>query len=79
MGIRTTAFSDEYMEQRFGALHRLTVEKDAPTPKLGYPDTGAGFFAKELPYADWYRFNITQRIHGNSIEHLSWFLPLLML
>mmetsp|Transcript_25345 Transcript_25345/g.29762 ORF Transcript_25345/g.29762 Transcript_25345/m.29762 type:complete len:110 (-) Transcript_25345:193-522(-) len=44
---------------------------------MGYPDTGAGLFARELPYADWYKFNIYQRIHGNSIEHLSWFLPLL--
>ena len=45
---------------------------------MGYPDMGAGFFSRELEYKDWYRFNVHQRIHGNSIEHLSWFLPLLM-
>ena len=44
---------------------------------MGYPDVGAGMFARALPYKDWYQFNIYQRIHGNSLEHLSWFLPLL--
>lgn len=57
----------------------MTVDKDAPTPKWGFPDEGAGMFSRELSYSDWYRFNVHQRIHGNSIEHLSWFLPLLML
>ena len=34
-------------------------------------------FARQLPYKDWYMQNIYQRIHGNSLEHLSWCLPLL--
>ena len=65
------------MKDNFEQYHQLTVDKDAPIPKAGYPDVGAGVFARQLPYKDWYQFNINQRIHGNSIEHLSWFLPLL--
>ena len=52
--------------------------KDALVPAFGYPDTGAGKYSKLLPYGDWYRFNCAQRIHMNSIEHLSWSLPLLL-
>ena len=57
----------------------MYLGEDNPLPKAGYPDIGAGLFAKALPYADWYKFNIHQRIHGNSIEHLSWFLPALFI
>ena len=39
---------------------------------------GAGKYSKLLPYGDWFRFNCAQRIHMNSIEHLSWSLPLLL-
>lgn len=77
MGLRTEAFSDKFMKERFDQLHQMMVSRDAPTPKMGYPDQGAGLFARELPYKQWYRFNIHQRIHSNSLEHLSWFLPLL--
>ena len=55
------------------------VSRDAPTPKMGYPDQGAGLYARDLPYNQWYRFNIHQRIHSNSLENLSWFLPLLFI
>ena len=58
MGIRTHSFTDQFMEEKFGQAHRMTVDKDAPTPRMGYPDTGAGFFSRELPYAEWYRFNV---------------------
>jgi len=30
---------------------------DAVVPKMGYPDTGAGFYSKKLAYKDWYTFN----------------------
>ena len=39
---------------------------------------GAGYFSRKLPYADWFRFNCAQRVHANSLEHLSWSLPLLL-
>ena len=54
MGQRGKAFSDEFMTKNFEQYHKLTVDRDAPIPKMGYPDTGAGLFAKELPYKDWY-------------------------
>lgn len=50
---------------------------DTVAPGLGYPDTGAGYYSKKLDYKDWYTFNCAQRIHSNSIEHLSWLMPLL--
>ena len=50
--------------------------RDTPTPKLGYPDMGAGVFSKQLGYKEWFDFNVAQRIHNNSIEHLAWLMPL---
>lgn len=77
MSHRFKAFTEEFMVKNFDQYHKLTVDRDAPIPKAGYPDVGAGHFARALSYKDWYKFNVHQRIHGNSIEHLSWFLPLL--
>ena len=37
---------------------------------------GAGPFAKNLSYKDWSEFNVYQRIHNNSIDHLSGLMPL---
>lgn len=65
------------METNFENYHKMTVARDAPTPKMGMPDTGAGMYARQLPYKDWYELNILQRVHGNSKEHLSYFLPLM--
>ena len=39
---------------------------------------GAGPYSKKLPYYDWFKFNCAQRVHSNSIEHLAWALPLLL-
>ena len=54
MGQRYGAFSDEFMQKNFEQFHKMTIDKDAPIPKAGYPDTGAGMFARSLPYKDWY-------------------------
>lgn len=40
---------------------------------------GAGFFAKQLGYREWFEFNAAQRIHNNSIEHLAWLMPLTLM
>jgi hypothetical protein len=32
--------------------------RDTPTPKLGYPDMGAGVFSKQLSYKEWFDFNV---------------------
>ena len=75
---RTAAFTDEYMEGRFGETHRMTCGRDSPVPKMGYPDSGSGLYSKQLPYKQWYNLNVSQRIHNNSLEHLSWLMPLLL-
>jgi hypothetical protein len=35
----------------------MKMGHDAPTPKMGYPDMGSGYYSKQLPYKDWYEFN----------------------
>ena len=45
---------------------------------MGYPDQGSGLYSKQLPYRQWYNLNVAQRIHNNSLEHLSWMMPLLL-
>ena len=63
MGQRLEAFPDSFMETNFGSAHKfLFGNENTPTPKFGYPDTGAGLFARELPYKDWFKLNIFQRI-----------------
>ena len=52
--------------------------KDSALPGFGYPDMGAGRYSRKLPYADWFKFNCAQRIHMNSIEHLAWSIPVLL-
>jgi hypothetical protein len=74
--VRKRVFTDEFMEVQFQRVGGQNLGKDTPTPKLGYPDMGAGFIAKGLPYKQWFEFNCYQRIHNNSIEHLSWLMPL---
>jgi len=54
---RRRVFSDEWMEENVGPMHKMYVAKDSPTPKLGYPDMGNGFYAKKLSYKNWYEFN----------------------
>ena len=66
---RFTTFSTNYMED-FNSMHRHeTGEKRAPD--FGFPDCGAGRFAKLLPYKDWYKLNCGQRCQINFHEQLS--------
>lgn len=77
MGPRKRVFTEEYMAT-FDNYHKTYMGRDAPVPKMGYPDSGAGYYSRQLPYKDWYQFNCAQRVHGNSIEHLSWLLPMVL-
>ena len=77
MGPRKRVFTDERMDE-FKFIHQQSFGVDTPTPKMGYPDMGAGYYSKRIPYKDWWDFNCAQRIHGNSLEHLSWALPMMM-
>ena len=74
--LRKAIFKPEYME-KWKSTHEMVVA--APVSPTGYPDTGAGRYSKGLPYEEWYKFNIAQRVHGNSVEHLVHSIPLLLL
>lgn len=78
MRARGQAFNKEFMENQFREVHKVYMGSDAETPLLGYPDTGAGTYARALPYKDWFYYNCAQRVHANSIEHLSWVMPLML-
>ena len=49
---------------------------NSKAPFMGYPDMGAGVYARLLPYKEWYEFNCAQRVHANSVEHMAWVTPL---
>jgi hypothetical protein len=55
---RKRFFPDQFMEDQYKVQAGFSMGKDMPTPKLGYPDMGAGLFAKRLPYAQWHEFNV---------------------
>ena len=57
MGPRKRVFSDDYMKRNFGEYHKMHMGVDTEFPRIGYPDTGAGFYSKKLSYKDWYTFN----------------------
>jgi len=57
MGPRKRVFNDDWMVKNFKEYHKMHMGVDAVVPKMGYPDTGAGFFSKKLAYKDWYTFN----------------------
>ena len=75
---RNKVFTKEFMHEQVHPMHMAEMGKDAVLPSFGYPDMGAGRYAKHLPYKDWYRFNCAQRVHANSVEHLSWVIPMLL-
>lgn len=54
------------MKKNFGEEHNRIFNEEIKAG--GYPDTGSGFYAKGLPYEDWYKLNNAQRAHLNCIE-----------
>ena len=61
--VRCQVFSRKFMEQ-FDAEHNAAFpdQKNAPKfaippRKVGYPDTGNGYYSKKLPYAEWFKMN----------------------
>ena len=70
MRARTQVFSEKFMAQ-FDAEHIEAFPGQLSAPKLGYPDTGNGYFSKKLTYADWFKMNNGQRCQNNFLEHLN--------
>jgi uncharacterized membrane protein YecN with MAPEG domain len=44
----------------------------------GYPDFGMGKLADELSFADWYKLNLAQRAHYNTLESFPMALSLVL-
>mmetsp|Transcript_17002 Transcript_17002/g.16690 ORF Transcript_17002/g.16690 Transcript_17002/m.16690 type:complete len:108 (-) Transcript_17002:329-652(-) len=74
--LRKMIFKETFMKN-FEESHKMVF--NTPPSPFGYPDMGAGRYSRMLPYQEWYKFNVVQRIHGNSVEHLSHCIPLMML
>lgn len=43
---RKRVFNEEWMEFNFKNYHQMYLGRDAPTPKMGYPDMGSGYYSK---------------------------------
>lgn len=75
--IRGKIFTEEYMKKNYGSEHQQVTGKEIP--KGGYPDTGNGYYSRNLTYAQWYEFNNAQRAHMNYVEWISTSLVLLLI
>lgn len=74
---RGKIFTEEYLKQNFGAEHKNMTGKEIQ--KGGYPDTGNGYYSKNLSYAQWYEFNNAQRAHVNYLEWIASCLVFLLI
>ena len=52
MASRLRVFRRKFLRQ-FDKLHAENVPGYEACPEYGYPDCGAGWFSKQLPYKDW--------------------------
>lgn len=53
----------------FDNLHDKEVGGKAP--RSGYPDTGNGRYSMDWSYAQWFEFNLWQRVQYNFLEQLT--------
>ena len=60
MRARITVFRRKFMNQ-FDEIHKAAFPDHEKAPEFGYPDCGNGYFAKRLPYPDWFKFNNAMR------------------
>lgn len=74
---RGKIFTETYMKQNFGAEHQRVTGHEIK--EGGYPDTGNGFYAKNLSYEQWYEFNNGQRAHMNYVEWIASCLVFLLI
>ena len=57
------------MKQNFGAEHQRVFGEEIQ--KGGYPDTGNGYYSRNLSYQQWFMFNSAQRVHYNYLEWIA--------
>ena len=56
--VRRRTFPKQWMLDNFEAHHKRGLEnEEAEYPYMGYPDSGAGIYARKLAYKDWFEFN----------------------
>ena len=67
MASRLRVFRRKFLRQ-FDKLHAENVPGYEACPEYGYPDCGAGWFSKQLPYKDWVEINKGQRVQLNFLE-----------
>ncbi|CDW87877.1 mapeg family protein [Stylonychia lemnae] len=70
MPTRIKTYKRTFMRQ-FDEIHEQSFGKGTKPPKLGYPDTGNGWYSKKLPYKQWYEMNVAQRMHLNYLEGIT--------
>ena len=73
MRARLSVFTRQFMSQ-FDDEHRAAFPGQEHAPEFGYPDTGNGYYAKKLPYSDWFKINCGQRCQINFLEHLNFLI-----
>ena len=71
MRLRIGAFRGRFMK-KFAEEHKRAFPEKTRAPEFGYPDSGCGYYAKRLPYADWFRMNNGQRCQINFLEHITY-------
>ena len=69
---REAVFNQEFIEKTY---KQMAGVKGLPSK---YLDNGAGALSKRLEYKDWFEFNNAQRVRCNSVEHLAWLMPLVI-
>ena len=72
MAARLNVFRRTFM-RKFDDEHQKAFNLPK-APEFGYPDSGNGRFAKQLPYADWFKMNNGQRAQINFLEQITFFL-----
>ncbi len=60
---RVRIFTQTYLQNNYGEEHLKAFGTEIP--KAGYPDTGNGYYSKNLSYEEWFQFNNAQRAHYN--------------
>ena len=57
--------------RQFDEIHKQAFPEKTKAPEFGYPDTGNGWYSKQLPYEDWFNFSNAMRCQINFLEHLT--------
>lgn len=76
-GARAKVFTEDYLKENFGAEHLRVTGKEIK--KGGYPDTGSGFYTRNLDYEKWYLLNNGQRAHINFVEWIATNISLMLI